>query len=171
AFCSLPKMARVIFVPCSACCFLSRAFCRFFMRAAFSFAGTSGVAESSAMSASSRQSIDANVGALGPPQAAGLVVVVTGDVWVVGVVDVEVVVAGICDVVVVDVAAAVVVVIAIDVVVVAIVVVVLLPGWNSSSAPIEIEWTVNVVGCTWEVIAAPSTCGWMNAQVVPSAGV
>ena len=63
------------------------------------------------MSASSRQSIDANVGALGPPQAAGMVVVVTGDVWVVGVVDVEVVVAGICDVVVVDVAVAVVVVI------------------------------------------------------------
>src|SRR5262249_4589600 len=107
-------------------------------------------------SASSRQSIDANVGALGPPQAAGRVV---------GVADVEVVVAGICDVVVVDGAAAVVVV---DV---TIVVVVLLPGWNSSSAPIEIGWTVNVVGCTWEVLAAPSTCGWMNAHVVPSAGV
>src|SRR5262249_56308148 len=120
-----------------ACCFLSRAFCRFFMSGAFSFAGTWGVGESSAMSASSRQSIDANVGALGPPQAAGRVVVVTGDGWVVGVANVEVVVAGICEVVVVDGAAAV-------VVVVAIVVVLLLPGWNSSSAPIEIEWTVNV---------------------------
>ena len=29
------------------------------------------------------------------------------------------------------------------------------PSWNSSSAPIEIEWAVNVDGVTWAVICVP----------------